>query len=194
MRFRFFDQNTSSIILDSEDGPCSSSATTVIFFPLVHKRTIHSSGPDQAQPRSVGHRLLLQVVSVKRASTCQKLGQNVLFGFYGLLRENSFPLLPGAYFLPDKGQHLFHRFLREQKVVRKAKVFLQLLVRNVWLRNFFCSPASLWGEEKFVHGTGKIRRLDRLFFVEQRQQASTPFHTTPRNRPERHTNVRRTSW
>ena len=32
-----------------------------------------------------------------------------------------------------------------------------------------------WGEESFGHGTGRIRRRDRLLFIEQRQQASTPF-------------------
>ena len=49
---------------------------------------------------------------------------------------------------------------------------------NFWSGTFAFetfAARSLWGEKSFIHGTGRIRRRDRLCLIEQRQQASTPF-------------------
>ena len=53
-------------------------------------------------------------------------------------------------------------------------VCLQRLVGKTFAFETFAAR-SLWGEESLLHGTGRIRRRDRLLFIEQRQQASTPF-------------------
>ena len=64
-------------------------------------------------------------------------------------------------------------FYGREKLREKLKCF-----GNFWWRTFAVetfAARSLWGEESFVHGTGRMRRRDRLLLIEQRQQASTPF-------------------
>ena len=64
-------------------------------------------------------------------------------------------------------------FYGREKLREKLKFFCNFWSRTFALETFAARP--LWGEESFVHGTGRMRRRDGLLFIEQRQQASTPF-------------------
>ena len=64
-------------------------------------------------------------------------------------------------------------FYGREKLREKLKFFCNFWSRTFALEAFAARP--LWGEESFVHGTGRMRRRDGLLFSEQRQQASTPF-------------------
>ena len=66
-----------------------------------------------------------------------------------------------------------HGFYGREKLREKLKFFCSFWSRTFALETFAARP--LWGEESFVHGTGRMRRRDGLLFIEQRQQASTPF-------------------
>ena len=75
---------------------------------------------------------------------------------------------------------VFIRFLCQQKIAQVARKVPSFLQRRELL------PLT------FVHGTGRMRRRDRLLFIEQPQLASTPF-TRHRETGERHTTVRKPS-
>ena len=60
-----------------------------------------------------------------------------------------------------------------EKMREELKYFCNFWPGTLGFETFAARPP--WGEESFVHGTDRIRRRDRLFFIEQRQQASTPF-------------------
>ena len=64
-------------------------------------------------------------------------------------------------------------FYGREKLREKLKFFCNFWSRTFALETF--AARLLWGEESFVHGTGRMRRRDGLLFIEQRQQASTPF-------------------
>ena len=86
-----------------------------------------------------------------------------------LTQTTSGPRLESCHTLPPV-------FMGEKSCDKSLSVFAtfgrELLPRN------FCRLPTLWGEESSVHGTGRMRRRDRLLFIEQRQQATHPSHDT----------------
>ena len=70
---------------------------------------------------------------------------------------------------------------------------MPLLVGN-FRHGGFCCTLLYGDEESFFDGTGRLRKASSFIFIEQRQKSGTPFHTTPRSRPERHRTARETSY
>ena len=100
-----------------------------------------------------------------------------------------------------QGNHPTSLVPLEPRFMLHICAFFTLLVTPVFMgakscvksQQFFCffwsgffafetvAARPLWGEELFVHGTGRMWRRDPSFFVEQRQETSThPLHHTPK--------------
>ena len=95
--------------------------------------------------------------------------QTILYLYY--YYENSGLFSKIYEFWSTRWKYELHRYLWERKLRAKLKYFATFGRKLLPVKLL---PLAYYGES-CVHGPGRMRSRDRLLFIEQRQQGSTPF-------------------